>query len=74
MNSICRFLKFMILLREETPKQLAKLNKTTMGCVVNMNTDLIGQNFPCQKHDPPSEKKNNERLPNFSQTVVNLIV
>ena len=28
-----------------------------MGCVVKMNTDLIGQSFICQKHDPTSKEK-----------------
>ena len=28
-----------------------------MGCSVNMNSDLRGQNFICQKHDPLSKEK-----------------
>ena len=43
-----------------------------MGCVVIMNTDLIGRNFLCQKHDPPSKKKNNKRLTIFSKKFLNL--
>ena len=54
----------MIKIRKLTLKMLAKSNKRTMGCVVIMNTDLFGQNFLCQKLDPPpKKKKNNERLP-----------
>ena len=50
LNSTRRFLKFMTLLRECTPKQLAEPTRRTMGCVVKMNTDLMRQNFHCQKH------------------------
>ena len=28
-----------------------------MGFVVITNTDVMGQNFLCRKHDPPSKKK-----------------
>ena len=47
----------MLLLREKTLKQHAKLTRRTMGCVVKLNTDFIGQNFVYQKHDPLSKKK-----------------
>ena len=53
----CRFLNFMIIRRKETQKQLANYNKRTMGCVVLMNTDLIGQSFLRQKIDHPSKKE-----------------
>ena len=66
LNSTCHFLKFMIIFRKLTLKMLAKSNKRTMGCVVIMNTDLFGQNFLCQKLDPPP-KKNNEKPPFFNK-------
>ena len=28
-----------------------------MDCVVVMNAEMIGENFLCQKHDPPSKRK-----------------
>ena len=40
---------------------LAKSKKRTKGCVVILNRDLFGQNFLCQKLDPPPKKKKTTR-------------
>ena len=61
LNSTFGLLKFMILLGEKTLKQLAKPKKRPMGCVVEMNTDLIGQNYFCPDQDPHSKEKKTKK-------------